>query len=60
MKALSIVGARIIDPASGYDGEGVITIEEGRITAIGADAHPQGGVCRSYMTAPRIFLNKQN
>lgn len=44
MKALSIVGARIIDPASGYDGEGVITIEEGRITAIGADAHPQGEI----------------
>ena len=36
MSTLSIINARIIDPASGFDDFGTVLIEDGLITAFGA------------------------
>ncbi len=38
MKALSIINARIMDPATGYDEVGIITIIDGKIADIGPKA----------------------
>ena len=38
----SIAGARIIDPASGFDDEGVIVFERGHITEMGKSVLPRG------------------
>ncbi len=40
----SIINARIIDPDSGFDGQGTIVIKDGIIAAIGADISPEGEV----------------
>lgn len=42
MSVLSIINARIIDPASGFDDYGNILIDDGRITAFGAHVTPEG------------------
>jgi dihydroorotase len=39
---LAFVGARIVDPASGYDGPGCLLIAEGRIAAVTHEAAPPG------------------
>jgi dihydroorotase len=44
MSALSIINARIIDPASGYDGGGAIICEDGIITEFGPDAVAAGEI----------------
>ena len=44
MSALSIINARIIDPASGYDQEGTLRIEEGFIVGFGPDAIAEGKI----------------
>ena len=38
MKALSILNARIIDPATGYDEVGIITIINGQIADVGPNS----------------------
>ena len=43
MSVTSIINARIIDPASGYDGDGVIVMEDG-IIAGGFDTAPRGDI----------------
>ncbi len=42
MSPLSIVNARIIDPASGFDDFGTVLIEDGLITAFGANVKAAG------------------
>ncbi len=44
MSALSIINARIIDPASGYDGGGIIVCEDGIITEFGPDVVASGEI----------------
>jgi len=44
MSALSIINARIIDPASGYDGLGTIVCADGLITEFGPDAIAIGDI----------------
>lgn len=39
----SIINARIIDPASGYDGDGTLVIDNGKIAG-GFDASPRGDI----------------
>jgi dihydroorotase len=43
MSVTSIINARIIDPASGHDGEGVLVFEGGKIVE-GFDASPRGEI----------------
>ncbi len=38
MTSLAIRGGRVIDPANGFDGIADVLIEQGRVTAVGADA----------------------
>ena len=44
MSTLSIINARIIDPASGYDGGGAIVCEDGIITEFGPDVVASGEI----------------
>lgn len=44
MSKLSIINARIIDPASGYDDLGTLLIEEGRIIAFGSHIDAEGEI----------------
>jgi len=44
MNALSIINARIIDPASGYDSEGTIVTQDGVITEFGPNASAMGEI----------------
>jgi len=44
MSTLSIVNARIIDPATGYDDFGNVLIEDGHITAFGPHIDPEGDI----------------
>ncbi len=44
MSMLSIINARIIDPASGYDGGGAIVCEDGIITEFGPDVVAAGKI----------------
>ena len=52
----SIINARIIDPASGYDGEGVLVFENGKIVD-GFDAAPRGGIidAQGLIAAPGLI-----
>ena len=53
----SIVNARIIDPASDYDGDGVITFENGIITDVGPNVLPRGETidARGLIAAPGLI-----
>lgn len=53
----SIINARIIDPASGYDGDGVITFENGVITGVGKNVLPRGDTIdgRGLIAAPGLI-----
>lgn len=44
MSALSIINARIIDPATEYDGGGTLNCEDGVITAFGPDVTAKGDI----------------
>lgn len=57
MSALSIINARIIDPASGYDGPGTITIEDGLIYDMGIDVDPIGDIIDAHglIAAPGLI-----
>ena len=57
MSTLSIVNARIIDPASGFDDYGNILIEGGRITAFGAHVTPEGDILDAdgHICAPGLI-----
>ncbi len=57
MRALSIVNARIIDPASGYDALGNITIEDGIITGFGPELTPIGEIidAQGHVCAPGLI-----
>lgn len=48
MSILSIINARIMDPASGYDGPGTIVIEDGFIADIGVDVDPSGEIIDAH------------
>lgn len=56
MRLTSIINARIIDPASEYDGEGVIVMEDG-VIAEGFDAAPRGEIidARGMIAAPGLI-----
>ena len=57
MSALSIINARIIDPASGYDQEGTLRIEEGFIADFGPDAITEGKIidAKGLICAPGLI-----
>jgi len=57
MNVLSIVNARIIDPATGYDDFGNILIEDGRITAFGPHVNPEGDIidAEGHICAPGLI-----
>ena len=57
MSALSIINARIIDPASGYDQEGTLRIEEGFIADFGPDAIAEGKIidAKGLICAPGLI-----
>ena len=57
MSALSIINARIIDPASGYDQEGTLRIEEGFIVDFGPDAIAEGKIidAKGLICAPGLI-----
>jgi len=57
MSALSIINARIIDPASGYDQEGTLCIEEGFIADFGPDVIAEGKVidAKGLICAPGLI-----
>ena len=57
MSALSIINARIIDPASGYDQEGTLRIEEGFIVDFGSDAIAEGKIidAKGLICAPGLI-----
>ena len=57
MSALSIINARIIDPASGYDALGNITIEDGLITGFGPELTPIGEIidAQGHICAPGLI-----
>ena len=44
MSYLSIINARIIDPASGYDREGTVLTQDGIIIEFGPDIIAQGEI----------------
>ena len=56
MSALSIVNARLIDPASGRDEEGGLVCEDGKIVEIG-DIIPRGDIvdARGLILAPGLI-----
>lgn len=57
MSPLSIINARIIDPASGYDGDGTIVIEDGVIIEFGTDAIAEGKIidAKGLICAPGLI-----
>ena len=57
MSTLSIINARIIDPASGFDDFGTVLIEDGLITAFGAGIDPAGDIidAEGYICAPGLI-----
>jgi dihydroorotase len=57
MSLLSIVNARIIDPASGYDEFGTISIEDGLILEFGANIEPVGDFidAEGHICAPGLI-----
>lgn len=57
MSTLSIINARIIDPASGYDGDGTIVIEDGFIVEFGPDATADGKIidAKGLICAPGLI-----
>ncbi len=61
MTAFAILNARLLDPASDYDGQGALLIEDGRIIEVvrGADAHVPAGVetvdARGLCLAPGLI-----
>ncbi|MGB0906562.1 MAG: dihydroorotase [Maricaulaceae bacterium] len=57
MSVTSIINARIIDPASGYDDGGVIVIENGLIAEIGEDVTARGDIidARGMICAPGLI-----
>jgi len=57
MSTLSIINARIIDPASGYDEFGTILIENGRISAFGLNIDAEGDIidAEGHICAPGLI-----
>ncbi len=57
MSLLSIINARIIDPASAYDGDGIIVIEDGLIIEFGPDAIAEGKIidAKGLICAPGLI-----
>ena len=57
MSSLSIINARIIDPASGFDDFGTVLIEDGLITAFGAGIDPVGDIidAEGHICAPGLI-----
>ncbi|MDB2439214.1 dihydroorotase [Hellea sp.] len=57
MSTLTIVNARIIDPATGYDEAGNILIEDGRISAFGPDVEARGDIidAEGHICAPGLI-----
>ena len=57
MSALSITNARIIDPASGFDGFGTVFIEYGSIVAFGPNVEPEGEIidAEGHICAPGLI-----
>ena len=57
MSTLSIINARIIDPASGFDDFGTVLIEDGLITTFGAGIDPAGDIidAEGYICAPGLI-----
>ena len=57
MSYLSIINARIIDPASGYDCEGTVLIQDGVIIEFGPDVIVQGEIidAQGLICAPGLI-----
>ena len=57
MSKLSIINARIIDPATGYDDLGTLLIEEGHIIAFGSHIDAQGDIidAEGHICAPGLI-----
>ena len=57
MSSLSIINARIIDPASGFDDFGTVLIEDRLITAFGAGIDPAGDIidAEGHICAPGLI-----
>lgn len=57
MSHLSIINARIIDPASGYDREGTVLIQDGIIIEFGPDVTAQGDIidAQGLICAPGLI-----
>ena len=57
MSKLSIINARIIDPATGYDDLGTLLIEEGRIIDFGPHIDAQGAIidAEGHICAPGLI-----
>ena len=57
MSKLSIINARIIDPASGFDDFGTILIEDGLIKKFGAGAEAEGDIidAEGHICAPGLI-----
>ena len=57
MSALSIINARIIDPASGFDDFGTVLIKDGIITAFGPNIEPEGEIidAEGHICAPGLI-----
>ena len=57
MSLVSIVNARIIDPATGYDDFGTVLIQDGVIKAFGATVHPEGDImdAEGHICAPGLI-----
>jgi dihydroorotase len=53
----SIINARIIDPASGFDDVGTVVFSEGRITKMGGDMTPEGKIidAEGLIAAPGLI-----
>lgn len=57
MSTLSIINARIIDPATSYDDFGTVLIEDGFISAFGPNVDPQGDIidAEGHICAPGLI-----
>ena len=57
MSIVSIINARIIDPATGYDDLGTLLIEEGRIIAFGSHIDAEGAIidAEGHICAPGLI-----
>ena len=57
MSKLSIINARIIDPATGYDDLGTVLIEDGHIVAFGSHIDAQGDIidAEGHICAPGLI-----